>query len=238
MKRLVVWVLISLIILCSSIAQASNQNLLSGKITIDGNPVPNAVVTLYLLNKEQSGYDKSISSRTSDVGLYRFDVLTEGNYILVVTKEGQRVYQGKIAINKQLGDVKNIDLTASLFTGNWKLNLQRSRIPASYEIVDGTRTYSKKGEVITVRWSRAFKNGKSTMGKYEFRCDGKKWITGGQTISCTYNYRGSSAIVEGEKSPPHEYFRNEVNNKELIITTFTDSQHKQLILKEVFYSSK
>jgi len=78
------------------------------------------------------------------------------------------------------------------------------------------------------------KNNKQTTGRYELRCDGKKWITGGQTISCTYNYYGASAVVEGEKSPPHEYFRNEVKNTELVISTFSDSQRKQIISMSVF----
>ena len=234
MKKFVVWASISITALYCSIAQASSQSLLSGKITVDGNPVSNAVVTLYLLNKEQSGYDRSISSRTSDSGLYRLEALPEGNYVLTVTKEGQRVYQGKVATYVQRDYVKNIDLTAFVFAGNWRLNLQKSRIPASYEMVDATRSYSKKGDFITVLWSQISKNGTQTTGRYELRCDGKKWITGGQTISCTYNYYGASAVVEGEKSPPHEYFRNEVKNNELVDSTFSDSQRKQIISMLVF----
>lgn len=235
MKNFVIWaLLISLTALNSSIAQASSQSMLSGKITVDGNPIADAVVTLYFLDKTQSGYDKSISSKTSDRGLYRFEALPNGNYVFIVTKGGQRVYQGKIVAKGQPDLVKNIDLTAFLFAGNWKLNLQKSKIPASYEIVDETRSSSKKGDFITVLWSRTFKKRGKQTGKYEFKCDGKKWVTGGQTISCTYNYYDTTAIVEGEMSPPQQYFRNEVKNNELIISTFNDSQHKQLVSMAVF----
>jgi hypothetical protein len=236
MKNFVVWALLisSLTVSASSMAQTSGRSTLSGRITVDGNPFSEAVVTVYLLNKAQSGYDKSISSRTSGNGLYRFEALTSGSYVLVVTKGSQRLYQGKIAADGQQNLVHNIDLTAFLFAGNWKLNSRKSKIPASYEIVDETRTYSKKGDLVTAQWNRTFKNGKTATGKYEFKCDGKKWVTGEQTISCVYEYTGSGAVVEGEMSPPRVYFRNEVKNGELAISTFEDNQHNKLISLSVF----
>lgn len=236
MNKFIVWVLISLAALNCSIAQASIQNLLSGKITVDGNPASNAMVTLYLLNKEQSGYDKSISTKVSDNGLYRFEALSDGNYILTVTKEGQRVYQGTLVTSGQGDIVKNIDLTAFLFTGMWKLNLQKSKIPASYGMIDSTRSYSKEGDLITVLSSQTFMDGSQTKDKYVFKCDGKEWVTGrGQkiSISCTYKYDGDSLVVE-EVMYPLQYVRNEVKNNVLIISTFKDRQHKQIISMFVF----
>ena len=110
MKRFVVWALISLAALNCSIAHASS--LLSGKITVDGNPVSDAVVTLYLLDEKQSSYTKSITSKSSDRGLYRFEGLPNGNYVLIVMKGDQRIYQGKIVVSQQRELVKDIDLTA------------------------------------------------------------------------------------------------------------------------------
>lgn len=120
MKNLLIWGFISLFVVGFSSAQALDQDILSGKITVDGAPVSNAGVTLYLLNKEQAAYEKSVSSKTAENGLYRFEALPDGNYVFIVTKDGQRVYQGKVAIGKQRDDVKDIDLTAFLLreTGN------------------------------------------------------------------------------------------------------------------------
>lgn len=234
MKKFAVWAFNSLMVLNLSIAQGSSQNQLSGIITVDGNPVSNAVVTLYFLNKSQSGYDRTISSKTSDSGYYKIEIIPNGTYVFIVTKEGQRLYQGKVATSGQNDSVKNIELTAFIYTGKWKLNLQKSKIPETYRIIDATRTYSKKGDLITVLWSQTYKNGDKTTGKYQFKCDGKKWVSGGQTISCNYKYYGSNTVVEGEKSPPHEYFRNEVKNNALIICTYKDSKYKQLISMSVF----
>ena len=110
MKRFVVWALISLAALNCSIAHASS--LLSGKVTVDGNPVSDAVVTVYLLDEKQSSYTKSITSKTSDTGLYRFEGLPNGNYVLIVMKGDQRIYQGKIVVSEKRELVKDIVLTA------------------------------------------------------------------------------------------------------------------------------
>jgi hypothetical protein len=236
MNRFIVWVSISFAILNCSFAQASIQSQLSGAITVDGNPASNAIITLYLLNKEQSGYDKSISSKVSYNGLYRFGGLSDGNYVLTIMKEGKRVYQGTLVTSGQRNIVKNIDLTAFLFAGKWRLNLQKSNIPASYEMVDSTRSYSKKGDLITVLATQTFKDGRQTNDRYVFKCDGKEWVTGREdniSISCIYKYDGDSFVVE-EVMFPLQYVRNELKNNNLIISTFKDRLHKQIISMFVF----
>ena len=124
--------------------------------------------------------------------------------------------------------------SAFLFAGNWKLNLQKSKIPASSKITDERRSYNKKGDSITLLWSRTFKDNKKETGTYEFKCDGKKWVTGPQTIICTYSHSDSHAVMEGLILPSQLYFRNEVKNNELVIRVFKDSQHKQVVLMSVF----
>src|SRR5262249_23389299 len=90
-----------------SIAAPAAAADLSGRVTFRGAPLAGAVVTASLIvNRAQA----SVSvARTGSGGEYGLRGLRNGDYILLVSMNGRRVYQGRLALADP-NIVKNIDL--------------------------------------------------------------------------------------------------------------------------------
>ena len=73
--------------------------VVEGRVRLEsGSPLPNAIISAYLLTQEATGYTANIVSTTDDKGAFRMK-LNYGNYIFLVTKGGARLYQGTLAVS-------------------------------------------------------------------------------------------------------------------------------------------
>jgi len=88
--------------------QAGNTGALHGHITLDGQPVASATISLFRLNQEASGFTENISSKSDGSGLYEFRGLVPSEYVLLVSSGNRRLYQGKITIATQTDTVKDV----------------------------------------------------------------------------------------------------------------------------------
>lgn len=80
---------------------------LSGRITVKGEALPRAVVTVNLVSKRAP---RTVTITRSDArGQYAFHGLRNGEYVLLVDLNGRRVYQGEVALSGA-SLVKNIEL--------------------------------------------------------------------------------------------------------------------------------
>ncbi len=66
---------------------------LEGKVTYRTSAIPSAIVSVY---QESSGRKAVTLSNSS--GEYRFDNLPSGSYIVLVEKDGRRIYQGRTSV--------------------------------------------------------------------------------------------------------------------------------------------
>ena len=66
---------------------------LQGKVTYQARALPSALVSVY----QESNGSKSVTLSNSQ-GEYRFDKLQSGSYIVIVEKDGRRVYQGRTSV--------------------------------------------------------------------------------------------------------------------------------------------
>jgi hypothetical protein len=80
---------------------------LSGKVSVNGAPLPGAVVTANLIGEK--GPAAVSVTRTGPKGEYALKGLKDGSYILLVDLNAKRIYQGKIAL-RSTALVKNIEL--------------------------------------------------------------------------------------------------------------------------------
>ena len=71
---------------------------LSGKVAYRNAPVTNASVTLYAVDEAKMKRGATYATRTSSAGTYSFPSLPNGDYVLIVEKNRQRVYQGKLQL--------------------------------------------------------------------------------------------------------------------------------------------
>jgi hypothetical protein len=95
---------VSGLLLSTMLAAAAD---LSGRVTVRGAPIVGALVTANLIGNR--GPSAVSVTRTGAGGAYVFRGLRNGDYILLVDLNGQRIYQGRITVtNSAL--VKNIGL--------------------------------------------------------------------------------------------------------------------------------
>src|SRR5580704_6378453 len=80
---------------------------LRGQVMLDGQPVAHAAISLLLLRPTVPGaYGINIVSRTNENGAYEVASLPKGDYVLLVWKQGIRLYQGKVHVSES--EVKDI----------------------------------------------------------------------------------------------------------------------------------
>jgi hypothetical protein len=93
-------------------AHNRGTSILRGQVMIDGQPVAHAAVSLFLLRPTVPGaYGRNIMSRTNDNGIYEVASLPRGDYVLLVWKQGIRLYQGRVHVGES-DNVRDI-VTAS-----------------------------------------------------------------------------------------------------------------------------
>jgi hypothetical protein len=89
-------------------AHNRSTSVLRGQVTVDGQPVAHAGISLFLLRPKVPGaYGRNIVSRTSDNGTYEVASLPKGDYVVLVWKQGIRLYQGKVHIGES-DNIKDI----------------------------------------------------------------------------------------------------------------------------------
>ena len=69
---------------------------LAGTVTYGKSGVPSAVVSVY-----QSGTGRRAVTLTNSLGAYLFNNLPSGSYIVLVEKDGRRIYQGRVEVPTQ-----------------------------------------------------------------------------------------------------------------------------------------
>jgi len=116
-----------LLALVGAAGQTRDTNVLRGRVTVDGQPVSDAGVSLFLL--AGTGYSRTIITRTDARGNYRFDNLTSGQYVMLVSRKGARLYQGKFLVGEQPETVKDIASTSGPLGREWKQNSQQASSP-------------------------------------------------------------------------------------------------------------
>jgi hypothetical protein len=90
-------------------AGSKSTSALHGQVTMDGQPLANAAIDLFLLRPEVPGaYARTIVSRTGQNGAYEVAELPRGDYVLLVWKHGIRLYQGKVHVVAQSDNVRDI----------------------------------------------------------------------------------------------------------------------------------
>jgi hypothetical protein len=89
-------------------AHNRNTSILRGHVTVDGQPLAHGAVSLFLLRPKVPGaYGRNIVSRTSESGTYEVASLPKGEYVLLVWKQGIRLYQGTVHVGES-DNVKDI----------------------------------------------------------------------------------------------------------------------------------
>jgi hypothetical protein len=92
-------------------AHNRSASVLRGHVTVDGQPVAHAAMSLFLLRPKVPGaYGRNIVSRTNENGGYEVASLPKGDYVLLVWKQGIRLYQGKVHVGES-DNVKDIATT-------------------------------------------------------------------------------------------------------------------------------
>jgi hypothetical protein len=71
---------------------------LSGKVAYRNAPVADASVTLYAVDEAKMTRGATYVTRTGQAGTYNFPSIPNGDYVLIVEKSRQRVYQGKMQV--------------------------------------------------------------------------------------------------------------------------------------------
>jgi hypothetical protein len=99
-------------------AHNRNTSVLRGHVTVDGQPVAHAAMSLFLLRPKVPGaYGRNIVSRTSESGTYEVASLPKGDYVLLVWKQGIRLYQGRVHVGES-DNVKDIAAASYRPTGS------------------------------------------------------------------------------------------------------------------------
>lgn len=93
-------------------AHNRSTSVLRGHVTIDGQPLAHAGISLFLLRPGVPGaYGRNIVSRTGGNGFYEVASLPKGDYVLLVWQQGVRLYQGKVHIGES-DNVEDIATTS------------------------------------------------------------------------------------------------------------------------------
>jgi Carboxypeptidase regulatory-like domain len=82
-------------------AHNRSNSVLRGRVTVDGQPLAHAAISLFLLRTTVPGaYGRNIVSRTNENGSYEVASLPHGDYVVLVWKHGIRLYQGRIHVGE------------------------------------------------------------------------------------------------------------------------------------------
>jgi hypothetical protein len=126
-------------------------------------------------------------------------------------------------------------IAADPFVGVWRLNLTKSRLEASLSgLIEENRRILKVDTNVEVTIKRLHKGEKSPESvTYQFSCDGKRYRTGGQTLTCVSR---TSTVLEGEQSPPQRFYRREVSpdGRTMTISVFGTQTRDNPISVEFF----
>lgn len=82
--------------LTAILAATAQAASLGGTVTYRTSGVPSAVVSVY-----QTGTGRKAVTLTNSLGAYLFNNLPGGSYIVLVEKDGRRIYQGRVEVPKQ-----------------------------------------------------------------------------------------------------------------------------------------
>ena len=83
-------------VLTAFLAVPAEAGSLEGTVTYGESAVPSAMVSLY-----QTDTGRKSVTITNSLGAYKFDGLPGGSYIVLVEKDGRRIYQGKVDVPEQ-----------------------------------------------------------------------------------------------------------------------------------------
>jgi hypothetical protein len=72
---------------------------LNGRIVYHNQPIGDAVVTLYSFNPATMTRGAAYGTRTNSNGVYTFPSVPNGDYILTVERNQQRIYQGRLRLD-------------------------------------------------------------------------------------------------------------------------------------------
>jgi hypothetical protein len=82
-------------------AHNRSTSVLRGHVTMDGQPVAHAAMSLFLLRPMVPGaYGRNIVSRTNENGIYEVASLPKGDYVVLVWRHGIRLYQGRVHVGE------------------------------------------------------------------------------------------------------------------------------------------
>jgi hypothetical protein len=81
---------------------------LTGKITQKNAPVNAAAVTLYTIDPARGTRGRTYATRSTPQGIYSFPSIPGGDYILIVEKDQQRVFQGQLSIQQNANLRKDV----------------------------------------------------------------------------------------------------------------------------------
>lgn len=82
--------------LCLLVPLATTAAVLEGRVTFRAQPIPAALVSFY---REGNDGGKAVTI-TNNNGDYRFGNLAAGNYIVLVERQGRRIYQGRTTVTE------------------------------------------------------------------------------------------------------------------------------------------
>jgi hypothetical protein len=82
--------------LAAILATTAQAESLGGTVTYGTTGVPSAVVSAY-----ETTTGRKAVTRTNSVGAYLFRNLPSGKYVVLVEKDGRRIYQGKVDVKEQ-----------------------------------------------------------------------------------------------------------------------------------------
>jgi hypothetical protein len=83
--------------LTSILAASAQAAGLEGTVTYGASGIPAAQVSVY-----QTGTQRKSVTLTNSVGAYAFRNLPSGSYIILVEKDGRRIYQGRVAVPERV----------------------------------------------------------------------------------------------------------------------------------------
>jgi Carboxypeptidase regulatory-like domain len=84
------------IVLTAILAATAQAASLAGTVTYGTGGVPSAVVNVY-----HTGTGRKAVTLTNSRGAYSFNNIPGGKYIVLVEKDGRRIYQGRVDVPEQ-----------------------------------------------------------------------------------------------------------------------------------------
>ena len=87
--------------LTAILAAPAQAGLLRGAVTHGTSGVPSAIVSFYQIGAGSTKFITRNITRTNNLGRYAFNNLPSGSYIVLVEKDGRRIYQGRFDVPVQ-----------------------------------------------------------------------------------------------------------------------------------------